>query len=256
MTKIHHSAAEGFGAAAITYAEGRPEYPPEIEDWLRNDLGLDEGKTAVDLGAGTGKFILSLLATGATVIAVEPIPAMLHQLIRQHPEIKAKAGSAEHIPLTDASVNAVVCAQSFHWFATPEALHEIHRVLKPGGALGLIWNVRDESVEWVAALTRIMEPFKGDTPRFEGQKWRGVFPAEGFSPLREQRFSNEHTGPTEQVIVDRILSVSFIAAQPPDDQERVRSKIRELIATSPELAGKIQVTFPYKTAAFVCRKLS
>jgi hypothetical protein len=71
-----------------------------------------------------------------------------------------------------------------------------------------------------------------------------VFPAEGFSPLREQRFSNEHTGPPEQVIVDRILSVSFIAALPPDDQERVRSKIRELIATSPELAGKTQVTFP------------
>ena len=123
---------------------------------------------------------------------------MLHQLIRQHPEIKAKAGSAEHIPLADASLDAVVCAQSFHWFATPEALREIHRVLKPDGALGLIWNVRNESVEWVAALTRIMRPFKGDTPRFEGQKWRAAFPADGFSPLREQRFSNEHTGPTSR----------------------------------------------------------
>jgi SAM-dependent methyltransferase len=90
MARIHHSAAEGFGAAAVTYAEGRPEYPPEIEDWLRNDLGLDEGKTALDLGAGTGKFTVSLLATGATVIAVDPIPAMLHQLTRQHPEIEAK----------------------------------------------------------------------------------------------------------------------------------------------------------------------
>jgi SAM-dependent methyltransferase len=181
---------------------------------------------------------------------------MLHQLTRQHPGIEAKAGSAEHIPLADTSVDAVVCAQSFHWFATPEAVHEIHRVLKPGGALGLIWNVRDESVEWVAALTRIMESFKGDTPRFEGQKWRAVFPADGFSPLREQRFSNKHAGPTEQVIIDRILSVSFIAALPPEGQELVRSKIRELIATSPELAGKVQVTFPYKTAAFVCTKLS
>jgi SAM-dependent methyltransferase len=255
MAKIHRSAAEGFGAAAVTYAEGRPEYPSEIEDWLRNDLGLEEGKTALDLGAGTGKFTVSLLATGATVIAVEPIAAMLNQLTGQHPEIEAKAGSAEHIPLADASVDAVVCAQSFHWFATAETLREIHRVLKPGGALGLIWNVRDESVEWVAALTRIMKPFKGDTPQFESQKWRGAFPAAGFSPLRERWFSNKHAGPTEQVIVDRILSVSFIAALPRDEQERVRSQIRELIATSPELAGKARVTFPYKTAAFVCTKL-
>jgi SAM-dependent methyltransferase len=256
VAKIHPSAAEGFGAAAATYAEGRPEYPPEIELWLRNDLGLGKRKTALDLGAGTGKFTARLLATGATVTVVEPIPAMLEQLIRQHPEIEAKAGSAEHIPLADASVDAVVCAQSFHWFATPEALHEIHRVLKPGGSLGLIWNQRDESVKWVAELTRIMKPFKGDTPQFDSQEWRSVFPAEGFGPLRERRFPNGHTGPAEQVIIDRILSVSFIAALPRVEQERVRSQIRKLIAASPELAGKAQVTFPYQTAAFSCTRLS
>jgi SAM-dependent methyltransferase len=148
----------------------------------------------------------------------------------------------------------VVCAQCFHWFATPEALHEIHRVLKPGSALGLIWNVRDNNVDWVAALTRIMKRFEGDAPRYHSQKWRAQFPADGFGPLREQLFPNLHTGDPERVIVDRILSVSFMAALPPEEQERVKAEIREVIATSPELAGRPKVTFPYETLAVVCNK--
>ena len=252
---LHHSAADGYSAKPQTYVTGRPEYPDEVEGWLRNDLGLGTGKTVLDLGAGTGKFSGKLLATGAAVIAVEPVQAMLDQLVGQHPEIEAKIGAAQAIPLADASVDAVVCAQSFHWFATPEALDEIRRVLKPGGRLGLIWNVRDERVNWVAALTKIMEPFEGDAPRYRTQHWRRLFPANGFGPLQEQHFANAHTGSPEQVIVDRVLSVSFIAALPDAQHERVAAQVRELIASSPELAGKALVTFPYETAAFVAARL-
>jgi SAM-dependent methyltransferase len=254
MAKIHHTAAEGFAAGAANYAAGRPEYPPEIEGWLTHELGLDSRKAVLDLGAGTGKFSRSLLATGAKVIAVEPVPAMLDQLVWHYPEVEARSGSAEAIPLGDASVDAVVCGQSFHWFATPQALGEIHRVLKPGGALGLVWNVRDNSVEWVAAVSRIMNRFQDDSPRFHTQRWRTLFPADGFGPLREKRFHNWHTGNPEQVIIDRILSVSFIAALPPDQQEQVKAEIREVIATTPELSGKAEVTFPYETLAVVCNK--
>jgi ubiquinone/menaquinone biosynthesis C-methylase UbiE len=253
--RIHPVAAEGFAAAAAAYVAGRPEYPPQIEEWLRTELGLGKGKTALDLGAGTGKFSSRLLATGATVIAVEPVRAMLDELLRQYPEIDARSGAAQAIPLEDASVDAVVCAQSFHWFATAEALKEVHRVLRPGGAFGLIWNLRDDSVPWVAALTGIMQPFEGDAPRFHSQKWRDVFPAEGFSPLREKRFANYHTGSPEKVIIDRILSVSFMAALSREQQERVIAQMREVIANSPDLAGKAQVTFPYETLACVCNRL-
>jgi SAM-dependent methyltransferase len=254
MVKIHHTAAEGFTAGAANYAAGRPEYPPEIEPWLTHELGLDSRKAVLDLGAGTGKFSRSLLATGAKVIALEPVPAMLDQLLRQYPEVEARSGSADAIPLGDASLDAVVCGQSFHWFATPQALGEIHRVLKPGGALGLVWNVRDNSVGWVAAVSRIMNRFQDDSPRFHTQKWRTLFPADGFGPLRETRFQNRHTGNPEQVIVDRILSVSYIAALSPDQQEQVKAELREVIAGTPELAGKAEVTFPYETLAFVCNK--
>lgn len=256
MTDIHPAAAVGFSAKAETYARGRPDYPAEVDGWLRVDLGLRKGRRALDLGAGTGRFATWLLATEATVSAVEPVPAMLELLKQRHPDVEAKASSAESIPFGDAAFDAVVCAQSFHWFATRESLAEIRRVLRPGGRLGLIWNVRDESAGWVAALTGIIEPFAGDTPRYHTQEWRRVFPAEGFGPLYEQRFLNEQRGPTEQVIVDRTLSVSFIAALSTAEQDQVARQVRELIARTPELAGRATVGFPYTTVALSCVKHS
>jgi len=255
MAEIHQAAAEGYTAKAEAYIRGRPEYPAEVQDWLRDDLALKAGKTVLDLGAGTGKFLPHLSATGALVIAVEPVPAMRAQLIERNPGIEAKPGTAEQIPLPDGAVDAIVCAQAFHWFANSAALAEIHRVLKLGGALGLIWNVRDESVAWVAALTRIMAPYEAGTPRYHTKEWRRLFPAEGFGPLRERHFPYAHTGPAEQVILDRILSVSFIAALPPAGQNGVAAQIQALIAATPELAGNGEVTFPYDTAAFSCTKL-
>jgi hypothetical protein len=110
-------------------------------------------------------------------------------------------------------------------------------------------------VPWVADLGRIMKPFEGDAPRFSSQKWRSVFPAEGFTPLREKQFSHRHTGPPDKVIIDRILSVSFMAALPAAEREVVTSRLKDVIATYPELAGKAQVTFPYKTLACVLNRL-
>ncbi|SMF00288.1 Methyltransferase domain-containing protein [Tistlia consotensis] len=252
---VHRAAAEGFQAQATTYARGRPDYPPAVAGWLRDDLGLAAGGIVVDLGAGTGKFLPRLLATGATVLAVEPVAGMRAELTARHPEVEARACSADAIPLADASLDAVVCAQAFHWFANRRALAEIRRVLKPGGRLGLIWNVRDESVDWVAALTRILEPYEGDTPRFRSLDW-SLFPADGFGPLVERRYPQGHSGPAEQVILDRMLSVSFIAALPAEEREAVAAAIRRLIAATPALAGRAEVTFPYETRAYSCTKLA
>jgi SAM-dependent methyltransferase len=103
MANIHHSAARGFANSAATYVSGRPEYPREVDDWLRSDLGLGTGKAALDLGAGTGKFLARLRVAGAALAAVEPVPAMLEQLIAANPDVIAKLGSAEHIPFSDSN---------------------------------------------------------------------------------------------------------------------------------------------------------
>jgi SAM-dependent methyltransferase len=213
------------------------------------------GASGRSLGAGTGKFLPLLVATGAEVIAVEPIAAMRDQLAAAFPDVRALAGSAEAIPLADASLDAVVCAQSFHWFANASALAEIRRVLKPGGSLGLVWNVRDESVRWVAALTTLIQLYEGNAPRYGSGDWRRLFPAQGFGPLNERRFAHRHVGPPEQVIVDRTLSTSFIAALPAAARHDLADSIRAIIAATPEIAGKDMVAFPYETAAFDCQKV-
>ncbi len=253
---VHAAASAGFSAGAATYAAGRPEYPAEVEGWLRDELHLGPGGAVLDLGAGTGKFLSRLRSVGATLNAVEPTPAMLQILTAANPDVDAKPGTAERIPFSDASMDAIVCAQSFHWFATRAALAEMRRVLKIGGALGLIWNVRDESVDWVAALTRIIAPYEGDAPRFAGGRWRAVFPAEGFSPLEQRRFAHAHVGPPERVVVDRILSTSFIAALSAAEREKVAGKVRALIAATPTLAGRAEVAFPYETRAFRCLRIA
>jgi SAM-dependent methyltransferase len=250
-----HEAAKGFAKEALAYARGRPEYPVALDQWLRGALQLDEERTVVDLGAGTGKFTRRLLATGANIIAVEPVSEMLAQLTRILPDVAARSGTAENIPVNDGAVDAVVCAQSFHWFASKTALAEIRRVLKPGGHLGLIWNVRNESVDWCAAMTAIMAPYEGDAPRYRSGAWRKVFPAEGFGPLQEERFRNGHTGHPEQVIVERILSTSFIAALPRPQQLIVAARLRDLIAMTPALNRREEITVPYQTVVFSCAKL-
>ena len=252
---VHPAAASGYASAADQYERGRPDYPAASADWLRDDVALGPGKRVLDLGAGTGKFTPRLVATGAEVIAVEPIAAMLAKLSSALPGVDARQGTADAIPLPDTSVDAVVCAQAFHWFATPLALAEIRRVLRPGGALGLVWNVRDERVDWVARLTTIVDVHEGNAPRFRSGAWQRVFPCEGLSRLEEQRFPHAHAGSPEDVIVNRIRSVSFIAALPEALREGVVQEVRGLIASEPTLAGRDVVELPYVTHAYCARRL-
>ena len=100
---VHRAAADGFAAKADEYARGRPDYPDDILGWLRGNLELGPGKVVVDLGAGTGKFTAHLRRTGARVIAVEPVPEMRQKLSASFPDIEALAGTAQAIPLPDAS---------------------------------------------------------------------------------------------------------------------------------------------------------
>lgn len=253
-TAIHRSAAVGYGAAASTYAGGRPGYPPAVSNWLRDDLGLRAGTSVLDLGSGTGKFLPSLRASGARVTAVEPVAAMRKALMLNHADVATFEGTAEAIPLPAGTMDAVVCAQSFHWFATPAALAEIRRVLRPGATLGLVWNVRDETVPWVAALSRITDPYEAGTPRYRSDLWRTLFPAGGrFAPIAEHAVPHAHVGHVDDVVIRRTLSVSFIAALPARERGAVERAVRGLVAATPELASGGDVSFPYVTRMFAYR---
>src|SRR5947208_17137647 len=138
--------ASSFGAAAVAYAEHRPDYAPAALRWA---LEPAPGPRVLDLGAGTGKLTGTLVAVGAEVIAVEPDPAMLTELRRTQPGVRALPGNAEAIPLPDASVDAVLAGNALHWFDMAVAAPEIARVLTPGGVLAGHWNVMDDQVAWL-----------------------------------------------------------------------------------------------------------
>lgn len=253
--KVHHAAATGFAQGADVYAASRPAYPEAVLDWLRDRMAIAPGSRVAEVGAGTGLFTRLLIDSGASVLAIDPVPEMLAHLAAALPQAATAVATADALPAADRSFDAIVCATAFHWFATPHVLAEFRRVLRPGGALGLIWNVRDVSIPWVRQLSEITDRYQDDAPRHKSQAWRDAFPAPGFTPLQETVMHYDHVGTAEDVIVGRTLSTSFIAALPDDRRAAAIAEVRAMIAATPELAGRETIAFPYRTMAYDCRRI-
>lgn len=248
---LHPAAEQGFSSAAELYQRVRPNYPQEIVHWLIEDLKITPHATALDLGAGTGKFLDYLTQATPNVIAVEPIAEMLEQLKIVHPEVQVQQASSHQIPLKSNSIDAILCAQSFHWFANLETLTEMHRLLKPNASLGLIWNQRDESVDWVKALADFLKDFEGDTPRFHSHQWQKVFEQQSLFKLEGQKvFVQQQRGTVEEVVSNRLLSTSFIAAMPKAQQQDMKQHFEDIVLQYTGKSAHDQIEFPYVTYAF------
>lgn len=247
---IHDAAARGFEAAAEAYERGRPAYAAEAVEHLVRVLGIGAGRPVLDLAAGTGKLTRALVPSGAELIAVEPVAAMRARLAMAVPSAEVLEGTAETIPLPDTSVDAVVVGQAFHWFDGERALREIHRVLRRGGGLGLIWQSRDPQRPWQHRLETLIDRLAAGEPRFRTGEWRRAFATSDlFEPLREAEFSNVQRGGLE-TIIDRVASVSYVAAAPPQARDAVLAEIRELLMTDPEIAGSDVIELPYVTNVY------
>jgi SAM-dependent methyltransferase len=220
-------AVAGFGGGAEAYERGRPGYPADSVAWLAERLSLGPGTTVLDLGAGTGKLSRLLVETGARVVAVEPVEEM-RQLLETVRGVEALAGAAEAIPLPDASADACTIAQAFHWFEPVVALAEIHRVLRPGSALGLLWNRLDEADPLTAAFIEVLARYRAHPP--VGYTWpEGYDRADLFTPIELRTFPNVQELDAEQ-IADRLASESSIAVLP---AERRRQALRGVRALAP-----------------------
>jgi SAM-dependent methyltransferase len=225
-----HPATRGF-TEAERYERGRPDYPQAAVDTIVSELDLRAGRTVLDLGAGTGKLTRLLVPSGANVIAVEPIREMREQLTG----VVALPGTAERIPLTDDYVDAVTVAQAFHWFDADVALREIHRVLRTGGGVALIWNARDERDPLQAALSEIFDRYEGDTPRRQNRNWKTMLSDSGLFE-RTRRVLFPHVQQLdEQGVVDRVLSVSFMASLPAAERAEVERQVRALAKGATQL---------------------
>ncbi len=246
--EIHPSAAIGFERSADAYERGRPDFPKEAVVLLRDTLDLRPERTLLELGPGTGKLTRLLAPSGVAIIGIEPVGGMREALTEAMPGIDVRDAVAEDLPLEPGDADAAVAAQAFHWFDGGRALDELARVLPSTAPLALVWNVRDESEPWVRALTDLIEPYRGDTPSHRSMRWLDAFDGTNrWDHPRRVAFPYRHVT-TREGVVDRVLSISFIAALPQEERDRVADGVRALLPLSDE------VVFPYRTDVWLSRR--
>jgi len=250
--------ASSFGAAATAYAEHRPNYAQAAVRWA---LQPAPGLRVLDLGAGTGKLTATLVAVGAEVTAVEPDPAMLTELRRALPDVRALPGSAEAIPLPDASVDAVLAGNAMHWFDMAVAGPEIARVLVPGGMLAGLWNVMDDGVDWVAALARVSGS-AAIGPRDTPASWRvetagAHLPKTGvvarFGSPEQAEFGHGQRR-TADSLVATLATRAGMLVMPKPQRRAMLGRLRAFLSSRPETADG-EFTLPLLTCVLRVRRL-
>jgi SAM-dependent methyltransferase len=223
--------SSSFGAAARAYAEHRPDYAAEAVAWCL--AGAERPVVDVlDLGAGTGVLTTGLVASGLSVTAVEPDPEMIAELRRRLPEVRAAAGRAEAVPLPDDSVDAVLVGTAFHWFDTERALPEIARVLRPGGVLGLLYNLIDDSVPWVAELDEVSRSSVSIPPGEADE----VPSYAGFGPVEQARFAHRHRRTAESMTAT-IGTHSHTLVVSAEERADLLSRVRAFLDSQPETSA-------------------
>ena len=237
--------AASFQRGAREYRRARPTYPREAAEWLTPG----PQSRVLDLAAGTGKLTEVLATLELDVVAVEPSDAMRAELTDALPHVRALAGMADAIPLPDADRDGVVVAQAWHWFDPATALPEIARVLRPGGRLGVVWNVRDHTVDWVDAFTEIIH--RGDS----------LEPNHGPPVLDEHFDSLEHAvfAWRQQLAASELRTLaasrSHLLLLAEDRRAELLDAVDELVATHPELRGRDTIELPYRATCWRARRV-
>ena len=230
--------ASFFGHNVEDYERGRPTYPREAVRWL-----LGDAQRVIDLGAGTGKLTSTLATCVPEVVAVEPQLSMVSQLNRAVPGAPGICGRAEQIPIRSSWADAILVAQAFHWFDQDRALPEIDRVLEPHGHLGLIWNVRDESIGWIAELSRIAS--KDNSAHIRTRLKQVPL----FKPFEKKTFEMVQVL-DRTALLAHVRSRSSVASVDEAERRRIMKAVVQLCDTHPDLAGKNRFELRYLTQAF------
>lgn len=235
----HPVAVAGFSSDPRRYEQGRPGYPPDALSFILAGIPTGPGDLIFDVGAGTGKLTRALLPTPATVVAIDPVAAMVRLVPEFAPSAHVVIGVAEHLPVAGGSVSAICAAQAFHWFDSDRAWTEFSRALRPGGAVVLVANARLREVEWVDRIWSLMDRIEKTAP------WRDHDRPDHFAPHPEfsdpERASFRHGVPMdEEDIIARVMSVSHVAVLPASKRADVEREISTILAT---VDGPLEITY-------------
>jgi SAM-dependent methyltransferase len=244
--------ASSFGAAAPQYAQHRPGYAEAAIRWCLAPVSRAQPVRVVDVGAGTGILTGALADLGADVVAVEPDQAMLAELRRRLPGVRAVAGSAEALPLPDHSADAVLCGQAMHWFEMDRALPEVARVLAPGGVLAGLWNVDDDRVGWVSGLAAISKSERTlsrwrATPEADTEQGALRAGSSWFAPAEEGEFGHGQLRSADSLVAT-VATRSWMLVMDEAERARTLATIRDFLHRQPETSAG-EFSLPLVTVA-------
>jgi SAM-dependent methyltransferase len=249
-----HPLAQAFAGVADEYERGRPGYSAEAVDAIRMGLMLDAGARIADVGAGTGKLTRALVAAGFDVVAIEPLRGLRERLLALQPGVPALEGTAEALPLDDASVDAIACADAFHWFDGPRALPELARVIRPGGGLALLWNEaaegRSAPPAWQTEIGALIESVRPDHPAFTKDQGRGVVAASpDFETLHYAEVRHVHEIDRDGMVA-AIASMSYVSALPAIERTALLDEAGVIF----DRAGVTTLEAPLRTTIWTSRR--
>jgi len=240
-----------FGTVAESYDLYRADPPEETSAIVGDIAGLE----VLDVGAGTGKLTRFLLGRGARVSVIEPDDDMRRVLTRRSPEVNELLGSAEDVPVADASFDAVLSSSAWHWFRQPEATNEMARVLRDDGSLYVLWNGFSRDVAWTEGLTKIRERPEDVNKKPRG--WNATFDADG-------AFVDVHDfslGWTWSRTIDQVVGLfgtySGAIIQGDEDKAKLDDRVRVLLRDyvgDPTAQGDVVVDVPMCLRGTIARR--
>ena len=246
-SELHDAAAQGFPGAATAYDEGRPTYPPKAVARLARGAALRSGRAVLDLAAGTGKLTALLVGTGAEVVAVEPVEEMRAVLGPRSPACgpcpapprRSHSRPARSTRSPRPGVSLVQRRRGARRRSTASSV--------PGAGSGCSGTSATPPCRWVARLSELMEPHRGDAPSHSSGVWREAFERTAlFGAARPCGGPARHRLAPEGVVA-RVASVSFVAALPEAERESVLCEVRRLLGADPGTRGREELELPYRT---------
>ncbi|KXN86870.1 hypothetical protein AN958_09465 [Leucoagaricus sp. SymC.cos] len=265
MTIVHAVAQEGFGVGTNElYDRIRPSYQPKGLEHIRKALRKPGPYNIVEIGAGTGIFTRALLSDPEwnkaikSYVAVEPSEGMRNTFAKsvKDDRLRLHEGTFQNTGIEDDWADLVVIAQAYHWCPDYDlASAEFARILQPNGTVACIWNLEDrDAARWVAGVRNTIEQHEKGSPQFRLFLWKETFGSPSYQKFfdtpEEFVWSYSLMG-TEQIVVDRACSKSYIAILPPDQKEEVCQMLREIVRKGEnkewidEAAGTFH--YPYQT---------